>query len=264
MATPRLAKRLKQWHTDAPLTTVLFSKWYACAGEDRLALNAIAANIAAVRQRMTQACERAGRAPESVTLIAVTKTQPADAIIAAYEAGVRHFGENYVQEALGKRQNPALDWPDATWHFIGHLQSNKARDVVGRFDLIESIDSVSLAREVASRAQSKNQTAPVLLEVKLDPIPAKFGVLPERALETAEEIQQMTSLQLRGLMSMAPFGLTAEQVRPYFQQLCALYEQLPPASRQNLSMGMTGDFETAIEEGATHVRIGTAIFGQRM
>ena len=143
---------------------------------------------------MALACERAGRVPDAVTLIAVTKTQPPDAVVQAYQAGVRHFGENYVQEALGKRQNPDLDWPDATWHFTGHLQSNKAREVVGRFDVIESIDSAGLAREVARRAQAKGQTARILLEVKLDPIPAKFGFPPERVLEEAAAILQMPGL----------------------------------------------------------------------
>ena len=199
-----------------------------------------------------------------MTLTAVTKTQPSASIVEAYQAGVRDFGENYVQEALGKRHNPDLDWKDTTWHFIGHLQSNKAREVVGRFDLIESIDSVTLAREIGRRAQAKGQAAPILLEVKLDPIPAKFGILPDQVLEAAAEIRQIAGLELRGLMGMAPFGLDAEQVRPYFQQLHTLYAALPPECQQVLSMGMTGDFETAIEEGATHVRIGTAIFGQRM
>ena len=134
----------------------------------------------------------------------------------------------------------------------------------GRFDLIESIDSIGLAREAARRAQAKASVAPILLEVKLDPIPAKFGIAPEQVLEAADAIRQMEGLKLRGLMGMAPFGLDAAQVRPYFQQLYSLYAQLPPECRQALSMGMTGDFETAIEEGATHIRIGTAIFGQRM
>lgn len=232
-------------------------------GEGTAALSQIADNIALVRERIAQACERAGRAPDAVTLIAVTKTQPPASVVEAYQAGVRQFGENYVQEALGKRQNPDLDWPDATWRFIGHLQSNKAREVVGRFDVIESIDSAGLAREAARRAQVKGLTVPVLLEVKLDPIPAKFGIMPERVVEEADTIRQMPGLELRGLMGMAPFGLNADEVRPYFQRLYALYAQLPPECQQTLSMGMTGDFETAIEEGATHVRIGTAIFGQR-
>ncbi len=231
--------------------------------EDTNGSGEIAANIAAIRQRMANACERAHRAPEAVTLIAVTKTQPPERIVEAYQAGARHFGENYVQEALSKRQNPALEWPDAIWHFIGHLQSNKARDVVSRFHIIESIDSVSLAREAARRAVQQGIVTPVLLEVKLDPIPAKFGIAPDRVLEAVGMVREMEGLELRGLMGMAPFGLDAEQVRPYFQQMQSLYAQLPAECQQMLSMGMTGDFETAIEEGATHVRIGTAIFGQR-
>lgn len=240
--------------------------WMADVGwlmEDAVGSEGIAANIATVRQRMADACKRAGRAPEDVTLIAVTKTQPAEHVAEAYAAGVRHFGENYVQEALGKRQDTQLNWPDAIWHFIGHLQSNKARDVVGRFDLIESVDTVSLAREIARRAQKQEQTAPVLLEVKLDPIPTKFGFAPGQVLEAANVIRELPGLEVHGLMTMAPFGLDAEQVRPYFQQMRQCYAQLPLESQHVLSMGMTGDFETAIEEGATHVRIGTAIFGQR-
>ena len=144
-----------------------------------------------------------------MTLITVTKTQPPERIVEAYQAGARHFGENYVQEALSKRRNPTLDWPDAIWHFIGHLQSNKARDVVNHFHVIESIDSVALAREVARRAVQQGIIAPVLLEVKLDPIPEKFGIMPDRVLEAVGMIREMEGLELRGLMGMAPFGLDA-------------------------------------------------------
>ena len=232
----------------------------------------IRANIAAVRQRIASACRRAGRDPDAVTLIAVTKTQPPDRIAAAYEGGARHFGENYVQESLGKVGQPPLDWPDAEWHFIGHLQSNKARDLFpkegfgskgARFALIQSVDSLALARELARRAQMRGVAASLLLEVKLDPAPAKFGFAPETALAEAARIQELDGVELRGLMGMAPFAADPEAARPYFRRLRELYQQLPAPCRQVLSMGMTGDFETAIAEGATHVRIGTAIFGAR-
>ncbi len=228
----------------------------------------IAANIAGVQQRILAACERAGREPDDVTLIAVTKTQPWQRIAAAYAAGTRDFGENYLQEAQGKIGQPGLDWPDARWHFIGHLQSNKARSIVGLHQttplLLQSLDSLELAREVARRAADAQTTVPVLLEVKLDAAPAKFGFDPNSVLADAAQIAKLDGLQIRGLMGMAPFGDDPELARPHFRRLTGLYAQLPPDSRAVLSMGMTGDFEIAIEEGATHVRIGTAIFGSRV
>ena len=227
----------------------------------------IKANIAAVQQRIAEACRRAGRAPEDVTLIAVTKTQSPERIAEAYAGGARHFGENYVQEALSKVGHPLLQWLDADWHFIGHLQSNKARELFppegARFALIQSVDSFSLARELAQRAQRRGVTASILLEVKLDPAPAKFGFLPDSVLTEAARIQEMEGIEVCGLMGMAPFSPDPEAARPYFRQMWESYAALPTQCQQFLSMGMTGDFETAIAEGATHVRIGTAIFGAR-
>lgn len=224
-------------------------------------------NIELVQQRIRSACLRVDRDPNKVTLIAVTKTQPPDRIVEAYQAGIRHFGENYVQEALRKIGQPPLDWPDACWHFIGHLQSNKARDIIPkdgvRFTLIQSVDSLSLASTLAHRARQSGLAAAILLEVKLDPGPAKFGFAPDTVLEEVGRIQELDGVVLNGLMGMAPFSSDPEMARPYFRQLRNLYTLLPEASQQVLSMGMTGDFEVAIEEGATHVRIGTAIFGPR-
>src|SRR5262249_3741868 len=160
------------------------------------------------------------------------------------------------QEALAKIGDPRLDWPDARWHFIGHLQRNKAKDVVGRFTLTHSVDSVALAREMARRAQIAGTVAAILLEVKLDPATTKFRLAPEATLETAAQILPITGIRLQGLMGMAPFGAEPEAARPHFRRLYTLFTQLPPEARQTLSMGMTGDFEVAIEEGATHVRIG--------
>ena len=230
-------------------------------------LNTIQINIDLIRERIRIACLRVDRDPNTITLIAATKTQPPDRIVEAYQAGIRHFGENYVQEALSKVGQPPLDWPDACWHLIGHLQSNKARDIIpkdgARFALIQTVDSLSLARTLAHRARLSGLIAAILLEVKLDPGPAKFGFAPESVLEDVVRIQEMDGIVLHGLMGMAPFSSYPEMARPYFRQLRNLYLLLPKASQQVLSMGMTGDFEVAIEEGATHVRIGTAIFGPR-
>jgi pyridoxal phosphate enzyme (YggS family) len=223
----------------------------------------IAANVMRVRERMERAALHAGRSAGEITLIAVSKTMLPEHLIAAYAAGVRNFGENYVQEALAKVAQPALELPDIVWHFIGHLQSNKAREVVGRFALIHSVDSVALAGELARRSRPSGRAVPILLEIKLDPATTKFGIDPAGLPETVEALMQLEGVRLCGLMGMAPYGEAPEQARPYFRRLYALYEQLPQEARQALSMGMTGDFEVAIEEGATHVRIGTAIFGRR-
>ena len=228
----------------------------------------IADNIGAVRKRIEAACGRVGRSPDEVTLIAVTKMQSADRIAQAYQAGIRDFGENYVQEALGKIGQPPLDWPDARWHFIGHLQSNKARFIVGLADagsnlMVQSVDSAGIAREIARRAVEQGISVPILLEVKLDPAPEKYGFAPDRVLEEAAAIRQMRGLNICGLMGMAPFNDDPEQARPHFKQLQRLYAQLPETERRVLSMGMTADFEVAVEEGATHLRIGTALFGSR-
>ena len=223
----------------------------------------IADNIAHVRELIARAAARRGRSAENVTLIAVTKAVPAARIAEAYAAGVRDFGESYVQEARDKIGLPPLDFPDVRWHFIGHLQSNKAREVVERFALLHSVDSVALAKEVGRRAQRIGRSADILLEVKLDPADAKFGFLPETLPEAAAQIGSLVGVRLCGLMGMAPFASDPEAARPFFQTLQTHFRQLPPEAQQTLSMGMTGDFEVAIEEGATHVRIGTAIFGRR-
>ncbi|HZO90626.1 MAG TPA: YggS family pyridoxal phosphate-dependent enzyme [Chthonomonadaceae bacterium] len=224
----------------------------------------IARNIARVRERIAQAAARSGRPAEAVTLVAVTKTVEAARIAQAYAAGVRDFGENYLQEAFAKLGQPPLDAPDIRWHFIGHLQSNKVKDVIGRFTLLQSIDSVPLAKEVGKRAQKAGIVQDILLEVKLDVSSGtKYGFAPEAVLEAAAQIGALPGLRLCGLMGMAPFSANPEQARPYFQHLRRLYVQLPPAAQRYLSMGMSGDFEVAVEEGANLVRIGTAIFGRR-
>ncbi len=217
--------------------------------------------IEAVRARIEAAARRAGRDPQRITLIAVTKVFPAEAIRAAYAAGLRHFGENYVQEF--ERKLPAVaDLAGACFHLIGHLQSNKARRAVQAFHVIQTVDSPRLARRLdEAAAQLKpGGRLPVMIEVKLSPEETKSGVPPEELGALVDAVRACSHLDLRGLMTMPPFSDDPEDSRPYFRRLRELAEifRLP-----ELSMGMSQDFEVAIEEGATHVRIGTALFGPR-
>lgn len=229
--------------------------------------NAIAGRIMRVRERIARAAERAGRRAEEVTLIAVSKTFPADAIRTAYETGVRHFGENRVQEFDAKR--PALAGIDATWHMIGHLQGNKARRAAELFSCIDSVDGISLATRLnaAATIRADGKPLPVLIEVHLGGEESKSGVevnaLPTLAREVATECP---NLELRGLMTIPPYAEDSEQARPYFRRLRELRDQLSGDIGRELpalSMGMSHDFEIAIEEGSTEVRIGTVIFGAR-
>ncbi|MGC8784400.1 MAG: YggS family pyridoxal phosphate-dependent enzyme [Armatimonadota bacterium] len=220
----------------------------------------IAHNVAVVRERIDRACERAGRKTEEVTLIAVSKTVDIARIEQAIAAGIEHFGENYYQEA--REKIPCIQAP-VHWHFIGHLQKNKVRGVVPLFEWIHTVDDEELAQEIDRRAQAAGKRQRVLIEVNIAREPQKFGVSPEEVLSLAERIAQLPSVQLEGLMGMAPLVENAEQARPYFAELRRLFERLPETCRVHLSMGMTQDYEVAIEEGATMVRIGTAIFGPR-
>jgi pyridoxal phosphate enzyme (YggS family) len=226
----------------------------------------LAENIAKVRERIAAACARAGRRPEEVRVIAISKTFPAELIRQAYEAGLRDFGENRVQEAAGKR--PALSDLTATWHLVGHLQSNKAKPARELFQWIHSVDSLRLAEKLDKVAESRGERLPVLLEVNLAGEVAKTGTEPSAVAALAEELSRLDTLELRGLMVIPPFLEEPEMVRPYFRRLRELAKEvaardLPNVSVQELSMGMSHDFEVAIEEGATMVRIGTAIFGPR-
>lgn len=223
----------------------------------------IEGNLARIRDRIARAAERTGRSPESITLVAVTKTVAPERIAAAYAAGLRDFGENYVQEALTKIATPPLAMQDMRWHFIGHLQTNKVREVEGRFALIQSVDSLRLAEVIGRRAVMAERRAAMLLEVKLDPLATKFGLAPEQTLQTATAVQEIPGVALQGLMGMASYTADAHRVREQFRRLASLFAALPEACRRTLSMGMTGDFEIAIEEGATMVRIGTGLFGSR-
>lgn len=221
-----------------------------------LSADEIRRNVEAVRRRIADACARSGRRPEDVTLVAVTKTFPAVAVESAVAAGVGHIGENRVQEARDKR--PAVRGT-AEWHLIGHLQSNKAKDAIRLFDVIESVDSLSLAGKLAKVAEAAGKRQEVLLQVNVGREPQKDGVDPSDVDAVAREMASMESLALRGLMSIPPVG-TPEETRRWFRELRIMREGL---GLEHLSMGMTEDFEVAIEEGSTIVRVGRAIFGAR-
>jgi PLP dependent protein len=224
----------------------------------------VAANLALVRERIARAAERAGRRAEEITLVAVSKTASVEAIRAAYEAGVANFGENRVQERDAKR--PKLADLRATWHFIGHLQSNKARLATQLFDRVDAIDSLPLAQKLDSAARQQGKRLPVLIEAHLGGEETKSGVAEADLPALAEGIAAIANLELRGLMVVPPYSDDPERVRPYFRQLRALRDALSQRLGRELptlSMGMSHDFEVAIEEGATDVRVGTAIFGAR-
>ncbi len=223
----------------------------------------LAENLASLQERIALVAERTGRSASEISLLAVTKTQPPERIREAYEAGLRLFGENYVQEARVKFSEPLLDLPDLQWHFIGHLQSNKAREVVGCCSLLQSVDSFSLATEISKRAVQRGIAQAVLLEVKLDTTAPKFGVLPHEVAPLVENFLQLPGVRLEGLMGMAPYGTSDMVVRSSFRTLADCFGRLPSEARKVLSMGMSSDFEIAIEEGSTMIRIGTSLFGAR-
>lgn len=216
-------------------------------------------NLAAVRERVEAASRRAGRDPRSVLLLAVCKKQPAAAIREAYEAGQRHFAENQVQEFEQKRAG--LDLPHAEWHLIGHLQSNKARRAATLFQVIETVDSIRLARRLNDAARDLDAVRlRVMIEVKLSAEPSKEGCSEQELPELAAGTRELANLELVGLMTVPPFTADPEGARPYFRRLWEWNERL---GLSVLSMGMSHDFEVAIEEGSTIVRVGTAIFGER-
>jgi PLP dependent protein len=224
----------------------------------------IAANLESVRQRIKAACDRSDREPNSVTLLAVTKTQPPEAVGAAADLGLLVFGENKVQEAKAKIP---LCSGKLRWHFIGHLQSNKCRDAMHLFQMIQGVDSLSLAQEISKRAAEAAKTMPVLLEVNLAGEASKFGFQPATLLAELKQINALPRIEVQGLMTVPPWTPDAENSRPHFRRLRELKqqcEQVLGAPLPHLSMGMSGDFEAAIEEGATIVRIGTALFGPRV
>lgn len=228
------------------------------------AVEQIAQALDGVRARVERACASAGRDPAEVTLVAVSKTMAPERVRAAYDAGVRHFGENRVQEAVGKIAELAL--PDATWHLVGHLQTNKARPAARAFGLIHSVDSRRLAEALSQEAIKLERDLDVLLEVNLAGEVSKFGFSAEDLVAEATAIAGLPRLRVRGLMTVAPLVADPEEVRPVFRDLRRLGERirdLTAARDWQLSMGMTNDFEVAIQEGATIVRVGRAIFGER-
>lgn len=218
-----------------------------------------------VRERVNAACLRAGRDPKSVTLIAVSKTKPAQAVQEAYEAGARDFGENKVQEILQKQ--PALP-QDIRWHMIGHLQRNKVHQVIGKAVLIHAVDSLRLAEQIEQEAAKRNLDVDVLLEINVAKEESKYGFFLEDAEEAIRRISALPHVHVRGLMTIAPFVENPEENRGIFQKLYQFSVDINDKNIDNvtmgvLSMGMSGDFEVAIEEGATMVRVGTSIFGAR-
>ena len=232
------------------------------SGEDEQNIALGPARWAAIKARVAAAATNAGRDPASVTIVAVSKHHPAEAVRAAVAAGVADVGENYVQELLGKRLEASS--AELAWHFIGRLQSNKVRAIAGAVTLIHAVESLALAQEIAKRSSVPQ---PILIAVNVAGEQSKGGVSPAATLELARAVLALPQLALRGLMTMPPpADDDAEAVRPYFAALRTLRDELEQQLGHPLpvlSMGMSGDFEVAIGEGATHVRIGTAIFGER-
>jgi pyridoxal phosphate enzyme (YggS family) len=221
-------------------------------------------NLNLIRRRIAAACARAGRDAASVTLLAVSKTHPPETVRAAVECGQLHFGENKIQEAKAKIP---LCPGRARWQFIGHLQSNKVRDAVELFEMIQGVDSLAIAREISKRAAQAAKTMPILLEINVAGEGSKFGYQPEQLLAELNELNALPKIEIHGLMAIPPYTPAPEKARPYFQKLRELKtegEQILGAPLPHLSMGMSGDFEVAIEEGATIVRVGTALFGERL
>lgn len=225
----------------------------------------IAENLDEVRNRIDQACERAGRDPKEVTLIAVSKTKPLAMLEEAYAHGARDFGENWVQEIQEKV--PLLP-EDIHWHMIGHLQRNKVKYIIDKVSLIHSVDSVRLAEEIEKQAEKHDVDMDILIEVNMAEEETKFGLKKDEVIQMVKECAKLPHIHIKGLMTIAPFVENPEDNRQYFK---AIRELSVDISRENidnvsmgiLSMGMTGDFEVAVEEGATLVRVGTGIFGER-
>ena len=222
-------------------------------------VSTIAERIEAVRLQIANACLRSGRSPEAVTVVAVTKGFPPEAVREAFAAGLSHFGENRVQEAQGKIPLLAGLAPRPTWHMVGHLQTNKVKTALSLFDIIQSVDSLHLAQEISRRAP-ESVRVPVLLEVNVAGEAAKYGFSPDELPAAAEQVRSLPGLEVRGLMTVAPMAGDPQEARPVFRRLRSLAQSL---DLRDLSMGMSDDFEVAVEEGATIVRVGRAIFGER-
>ena len=222
-------------------------------------------NLQDVEARVAAACRRAGRAREDVTLIAVSKTKPIDMLEEVYAAGTRDFGENKVQEMMDKYE---ILPKDIRWHMIGHLQRNKVKYLIGKTELIHSVDSLRLAQEISRQSVKHGVTTDILIEVNVAGEESKFGTGCEEAVDLVEAAALLPGIRILGLMTIAPYVDDPEDNRLYFKELKKLSVDIARKNIDNvrvdiLSMGMTGDFEVAIEEGATHVRVGTGIFGER-
>lgn len=222
-------------------------------------------NLKNVQNNIDEACKRCGRSETDVTLISVSKTKPIEMLQEAYDAGARDFGENKVQELVEKIENMPKD---IRWHMIGHLQRNKVKQIVGKVFLIHSVDSLRLAEEISKEAVAKNVTVQILIEVNVAEEESKFGVSVSECIPLIQEIACLPGLKIMGLMTIAPFCENAETNRQFFRKLKQLSVDIAEKNIDNvcmkfLSMGMTGDYEIAVEEGATFVRVGTGIFGER-
>lgn len=222
-------------------------------------------NLQEIQGQIQSVCARVGRSEDEVTLIAVSKTKPVDMLREAYGAGVRQFGENKVQELNEKI--PKMP-EDIKWHLIGHLQTNKVRQIIEKTSLIHSVDSIKLAREIEKESEKRNLVTEILLEINVAKEESKFGFFLEEAAEALCLVSEMPHVRAVGLMTVAPFVANAEENRPIFRKLYEFYVDMKSKNIDNvnmtvLSMGMTGDFKVAIEEGATMVRVGTGIFGAR-
>lgn len=243
-------------------------------------------NLDIVEQKIIEACKRAGRSRSEVTLIAVSKTKPNEMLEDAYKLGIRNFGENKVQELVDKFDTLNNSFDQVNWHMIGHLQRNKVKYIVDKVALIHSVDSITLAEQIEKEAAKKNTICDILIEVNIAEEESKFGVKAEDVLPLILNIRPFTHIRIRGLMTVAPYVENPEKNREYFKKMRQLYVDIKTKNIDNmingsglddnasktgklldkfdiLSMGMTGDYEIAIEEGATMVRIGTGIFGER-
>ncbi len=225
---------------------------------------AIAANLKSIQQRIAVAAEKAGRRPIDISLVAVSKRMPVESLQEVADTGHLLFGENYLQEAVAKISALPKDF---IWHFIGHIQSNKAKIVAEMFDVVETVDRPKIAAALEKYLTPLDKVMPVYLQINIGMEPQKAGVMPDDALKFAIEVSKYKHLQIVGLMAMPPFSPEPENTRKYFRQVRDLAEEMVGAGLladdYGLSMGMSGDFEVAIEEGATLVRVGTAIFGER-
>lgn len=222
-------------------------------------------NMIRVEKNIEAACKRSGRSIQEVTLIAVSKTKPVSMLEEAYSCGCRHFGENKVQELVDKYETMPKD---IKWHMIGHLQRNKVKYIVDKVYLIHSVDSLRLAEEISKEAVKKNVNVNILIEINIAKEESKFGAETETVLELIEDISKLPGISIKGLMTIAPYVEIAEENRQYFVKLRQLsvdimHKNIDNVSMDILSMGMTGDYQVAVEEGAAYVRVGTGIFGER-